>query len=735
MLFIFPNKLAAAVLFQENFDDGVADGWTVLDGGGYFRFYDGMYGAKVTPQFTVADITANGTDYSDYVYEIDMLALSGTDKNLIFRTIDLNNRYGFHISYGSIKLEKKTNGWERDITSAPITFNNGQIYRIKVVLNGKLIEIYQNGVLILSHMDNESDVITHGKVGLRIGTGADAPSEVYYDNILVCTLDGPCSTTPTPTPLQPLVLLPGLGASWNHEAMILDVNKPPEDWYMTPGVKSYDGIIQTLQNAGYVLGTDLFIFNYDWRKPVGEITNDLKAYIANIVHPPPGTEIDLVGHSLGGMVARTYIQNNPIDHNVDQLLTLGSPHHGVPQVYYLWEGADLNKTFKYAWMRIGAGVLIQLKKHGFENNVETVRQIFPGLKNLLPDFPYLKKDGVPKPIEGMSQQNQWLANMNVLPLPGHLISRLTTLLGLKGDTLHWIGIKPPDWFDQLLGRWEDGKPINEEFNMGDDSVLVTSGQLEGAEVIDLEGLDHGDLVESVAGQQQIVNKLGLSPTSIVPTSEISLEPALVFQLASPATIAVFGPNGWQIGEGVSNNIPGGIYSSADKLIIIPEPFEGNYETRVTGEGGGGNYRLLIGNVNPKNDFWREEDGQLGNGETKTHQINYNSQPKLNKIDLLKLAKTRLTEAKAKADTCRYPARLTLKGTIQSINEQVNMVIYLVKLNQEALAEKQLKLVIRSLVNLEKNFKFASFGCGARTQQEILFSLREARDCLLQAQEL
>ncbi len=31
--------------------------------------------------------------------------------------------------------------------------------------------------------------------------------------------------TPTPTPLKPTILLPGLGASWNHENMILGIEK------------------------------------------------------------------------------------------------------------------------------------------------------------------------------------------------------------------------------------------------------------------------------------------------------------------------------------------------------------------------------------------------------------------------------------------------------------------------------------------------------------------------------
>ncbi len=41
-----------------------------------------------------------------------------------------------------------------------------------------------------------------------------------------------------------------------------------------------------------------------------------------------GGRIDIVAHSLGGLVSRTYIQALGGDRRVDRLITLGTPHHG-----------------------------------------------------------------------------------------------------------------------------------------------------------------------------------------------------------------------------------------------------------------------------------------------------------------------------------------------------------------------------------------------------------------------
>lgn len=418
--------------------------------------------------------------------------------------------------------------------------------------------------------------------------------------------------TPTPTPLQPLILLPGFGGSWNHENMILGIDKPQSEWHMTPGVKVYDGLIETLKNAGYETGGEdknLFIFNYNWAKPVNPISEELKTYIENVVKPNPDEKIDLIGHSLGGLVARTYVQNNQVN-PVDQLVTLGSPHQGIPSIYYLWEGGDLNK-FLPGWQKIGVGLLLYLREPSFATTMETVREIVPSFKDLLPTFNYLKRDSQEINLDSMNQKNNWLIGLNN-SLPEHLTFILNPLVGkIPGSSLRWINIGFPNWLDKILGLWVDGKPQSEEFTDGDGTVLTESATLNGINAVYLENIGHQELITSNKGQQKIIEVLGLNPGSISDIStDLNYDSSLVFQIASPATINITDPNGNSAGDGDG------------KLMVVTNPLPGEYQINLTGTGSGP-YKLYIGQILEDKDFWTTTSGLIDEGSNFTYKINFN----------------------------------------------------------------------------------------------------------------
>lgn len=198
IVFLSPNTVKAQnILFIEDFNDGNADNWTVVSGGSFLSVNQGRYGGIVTTYSTVADSVIGDTTWSNYIYEVDMESKQGADINLLFRYLDSGHRYGFHISSNSIKLEKvhPTTIGNEDVKSEPITFNYNTIYRMRIVLNDSNIKIYQDGNLVLEYTD--PDPMLNGKIGIRVGTGGTAPSEVWFDNIVVSEIP---QTTPSPTP-------------------------------------------------------------------------------------------------------------------------------------------------------------------------------------------------------------------------------------------------------------------------------------------------------------------------------------------------------------------------------------------------------------------------------------------------------------------------------------------------------------------------------------------------------
>jgi pimeloyl-ACP methyl ester carboxylesterase len=81
-------------------------------------------------------------------------------------------------------------------------------------------------------------------------------------------------------------------------------------------------------------------FNYDSRAGVERGALALREFLRQHVR---GGRIDLVGHSLGGLVARVYVQELGGSRRVDRCVTLGTPHRGTYNSYWLWSrvGSEL----------------------------------------------------------------------------------------------------------------------------------------------------------------------------------------------------------------------------------------------------------------------------------------------------------------------------------------------------------------------------------------------------------
>ena len=68
---------------------------------------------------------------------------------------------------------------------------------------------------------------------------------------------------------------------------------------------------------------------------IEELASQLSGYVENILNRTGATRVHLVGHSLGGLVARTYVQEFGGDKRVHTCITLGTPHSGT---YAAWMG-------------------------------------------------------------------------------------------------------------------------------------------------------------------------------------------------------------------------------------------------------------------------------------------------------------------------------------------------------------------------------------------------------------
>jgi len=83
---------------------------------------------------------------------------------------------------------------------------------------------------------------------------------------------------------------------------------------------------------------NLFVFAYDWRKSNVKNAEALKDYIGCVQRLyTPDTKVNILTHSMGGLVARRYILDNPQTHSVDKHITIAAPWLGAPKAIYTLE--------------------------------------------------------------------------------------------------------------------------------------------------------------------------------------------------------------------------------------------------------------------------------------------------------------------------------------------------------------------------------------------------------------
>jgi pimeloyl-ACP methyl ester carboxylesterase len=183
---------------------------------------------------------------------------------------------------------------------------------------------------------------------------------------------------------DPLLFIHGFGGSMQAAGQSMDDwlthrGYDPELLALDPLMNTYDDLIQSLENVGYRTEADvdgpqtLYVANWDWRMPVAEKDATLDGHLdidafsitdgvwetgldylgywledvsddwydATGVRPE---SVDIIAHSTGGVLARSYIQSNAHGGEFDtdaylptvnDLVMVGAPSEGAPEVWNL----------------------------------------------------------------------------------------------------------------------------------------------------------------------------------------------------------------------------------------------------------------------------------------------------------------------------------------------------------------------------------------------------------------
>ena len=173
--------------------------------------------------------------------------------------------------------------------------------------------------------------------------------------------------------IQPLIVIPG----------ILGTMPPSYDHgEFDPQLGVYTPLMKQLEAIGYQEGVSLFRFPYDWRNTQScDRALSARSDPRRAQREPRGlrrdrSSVDILAHSMGGLITRVYMQGQAWDLNnqniaygndIRKVIFAATPHRGFPEDYKTYEGNDWSDFLGETWaLNLGMNGLLWpalVKKH------------------------------------------------------------------------------------------------------------------------------------------------------------------------------------------------------------------------------------------------------------------------------------------------------------------------------------------------------------------------------------
>jgi hypothetical protein len=487
---------------------------------------------------------------------------------------------------------------------------------------------------------------------------------------------------------DPVIVVPGFLGSFEKNGT----------WLLDPLLHVYDDLVATFAANGYEKDKTLFEFPYDWRKSNVDTAELLKDKIEEVKAVCSCTKVDIIAHSMGGLVTRQYIQSDYYQNDVDQVVFLATPHLGAPKAYLTWEGGTRSKGIEeYLALKI----LEQEGEHlGYSDVFDYIRKRpISAIKELLPIYPY-KIDAVTKALQDYTAEfypvNDFIEDLEASKNLLAERSRMINIVGKNASSTIGKILTVPIDLDN--GLWEHGRPLNLSNALilidGDETVpLESAGHFGTYKELNNTHTDIPD--ESIATvYEELVGKI---PDILIKKPNNVSKKFLYILVKSPVDISVTAPDGKRIGKDFHseieiNQIADAFYSgfgTDDEFIVISDPIEGEYTIETEGVADG-RYTLAVSHVSPESIVEASTTNSINTGSINTFTVNISSDFSTLDIEM------------------KYPQRVvTVMSTIADINRSFELGwIYKKQVRDHLIGkiEKVIKLDKKSEIAQGKNME-------------------------------
>ncbi len=423
---------------------------------------------------------------------------------------------------------------------------------------------------------------------------------------------------------DPVVVVPGIMGS----------EKFLGNWKLDPITHVYDDLIDSLKSNGYEKNINLFEFPYDWRLNNETTAHYLQARIEGIINASKVSKVDVVAHSMGGLVARAYIEEVGgalYENTIDQLVTLGTPHGGSPEAYLKWEAGE--GFFRWQGVLAKHHFKQEAEHAGYDDLYKYIQEKVTSVRELLPDYSYLSGGSLLREYPNDYPCNTFLEELN----ESKNVSKMskvdhTNIVGITDIENTISKIRVTD--STVEGKWLNGMPEN-FYNEESDRGLENSKGDETVPVKSAKSVAGNKTIEINASHQELPGKAqcevfkeltGLANCKY--DLDWHMANLLLFNVFSPIDIQIVSPSGKRIGKNFTtgefiNEIDRAYYSGNDsenEFVTILNPENGEYKILTQGTGSG-NYRIeAVKILNDGNDPGNESTVVLS-GKTNLNEIN------------------------------------------------------------------------------------------------------------------
>jgi hypothetical protein len=369
-----------------------------------------------------------------------------------------------------------------------------------------------------------------------------------------------------------------------------------------------EGLIKEFNDQGYIEGSDLFLFPYDWRYGVSaNVIESLKQKINEIKTQTGSQEVDVVAHSTGGLLLKKYVMENPSSNSIGKAVFVGVPSTGAPKAIKVLLQGD---NFGIPWIA--------------DEEIKKIAKNLPVIYDLSPSETYFNQKGsyvqirdesilgeVTKNDLDFDQTNDFLANDH--QLNSQAISNssnlhdssfdnydlrtagvdLYSIVGCKAGT---IGKIIERRVQTLLGGTKIGYELEEV--PGDGTVPLESATnlpIDSDHKYYALNAKHGTMMTANNSRQTIVN---IITGSNLPVDEISQDISdcnlngKAISIFSPLNIDIKDQDGNHAGiledGSTENNIPNADFEvmGEHKFVYLPTDEGQTYEISLEGTGDG-----------------------------------------------------------------------------------------------------------------------------------------------------